>query len=208
MEEHERLKLYQEFYDQASVCTACQLCRGRTQVVVGEGSLEAKVVFIGEAPGYYEDQQGLPFVGAAGKYLNELLAIAGFQRREVYICNVIKCRPPENRDPLPSEVEACRPWLQWQLSFLKPRVIVTLGRYSMAHFFPRESISKIRGRPQVRGDAILYPVYHPAAALHNQNLRQTIEDDFKRIPELLKQAEGLSPTSLVDEEPKQLSMFQ
>jgi DNA polymerase len=200
---------YKEFYQKASACTACGLARGRTQVVVGDGSLTAKVMFIGEAPGYYEDQQGLPFVGAAGQFLNELLAMVGLDRkRDVYICNVIKCRPPGNRDPLPMEVESCRPWLEQQLTLLKPKVIVTLGRFSLAHFLPNESISRVRGKAQTRNGVIIYPVYHPAAALHNGNLRKAIEDDFKKIPDLIQQAEKLSaPEKPPVKEPKQLSMF-
>ncbi len=145
-------------------------------------------MFIGEAPGYYEDQQGLPFVGAAGKFLNELLASAGMSREQVYICNVIKCRPPGNRDPMPPEIEACGRWLDFQLAHVRPKVIVTLGRYSMARYFPKESISKIHGVPKKINGTIVYPLHHPAAALHQHSIRPIIEADFKRIPALLKEA--------------------
>jgi len=166
--------------------------------VPGEGNPNADIVFIGEGPGFYEDQQARPFVGPAGKFLDELLASIGLNRGDVFICNVLKCRPPGNRDPLPGEMEACKPWLDAQLETINPRVIVTLGRYSMTRYFPGQSISKIHGQPRKLGETLVVPMYHPAAALHQASLRRTIEQDFKKLPEILqgtlkKEAEPAQP---------------
>jgi DNA polymerase len=146
------------------------------------------MMFVGEGPGFNEDQQGRPFVGAAGKFLDELLLSIGTQRSEVYITNVLKCRPPNNRDPLPNEVEACRKYLLRQIELIKPRLIVTLGRFSLAWFFPRDSIGKAHGQLRRLGDQHFYHVYHPAAALHAGNLRKVIQEDFARIPAALAKA--------------------
>jgi DNA polymerase len=163
-------------------------------------------MFIGEAPGFYEDQQGRPFVGAAGQFLEELLKEIGLQREQVFIANVIKCRPPGNREPLPEEIEACKPFLDRQIELLHPRLIVTLGRFSMARAFPNARISSIHGQPRKIGGVIYYPMYHPAAALHQPSLRRDVEDDMRRIPELLKQvaqiAEAQPPA-----EAEQLRLF-
>jgi DNA polymerase len=145
-------------------------------------------MFIGEAPGANEDRLGRPFVGQAGAFLEELLAAAGLRRSEVYICNVLKCRPPGNRDPLPGEIEACREYLDRQISIIDPLVIVTLGRYSMARFFPNQSISRIHGKAKQIGTRWYVPMYHPAAALHQQSLRETIMADFRALPEVLRTA--------------------
>lgn len=166
-------------------CTDCGLCKTRTQAVPGEGALDAELMFIGEGPGFHEDQQGRPFVGAAGKFLDELLASIGHERSSVYIANVLKCRPPGNRDPLPNEVEACRKYLLRQIEIIDPKLIVTLGRFSMAWFFPKDSISKVRGTLRKLGNRHYYHVYHPAAALHAGNLRKVIQEDFSRIPAAL-----------------------
>jgi len=166
-------------------CTACSLAKGRTRVVPGEGPEDAKVMFIGEAPGQNEDRQGRPFVGAAGQFLEELIALAGLKRSQVYICNVIKCRPPGNRDPLPTEISACRPWLDQQIALVQPQVIVTLGRFSMAQWFPGQSISRIHGQPAQRGGVMVYPMYHPAAALHQAALKETIQHDMRELGKLL-----------------------
>jgi DNA polymerase len=190
-----------------ATCQDCPLGRTRTRAVPGEGPERPLVVFIGEAPGYHEDQQGRPFVGPAGKFLEELLASVGLRRSEVFITNVVKCRPPDNRDPLPGEIEACRKYLDQQLALLRPKVIVTLGRYSLARFAPRESISKVHGKPRRLPDGTtLFPMYHPAAALHYQGLRSVLEEDIRLLPTLLKQAqeekaEGVAPY------PQQLSLF-
>jgi DNA polymerase len=174
--------------EQIAICPRCELAQTRTHAVPGEGNPNADIVFIGEGPGFHEDQQARPFVGPAGKFLDELLASIGLQRRDVYICNVIKCRPPGNRDPLPTEIAACKPWLEEQLNVIQPRVIVTLGRFSMARYFPGQSISRIHGQPKRIGDVTVVPMYHPAAALHQASLRRTIEADFRKLPELVREA--------------------
>jgi DNA polymerase len=163
-------------------------------------------MFIGEAPGFHEDQQGLPFVGAAGKFLEELLASIDLTRDDVYIANVIKCRPPGNRDPLPEEIEACKPYLDRQIELLQPKMIVTLGRFSMARAFPKARISRIHGQPRKIGDIVYYPMYHPAAALHQPSLRRTIEEDMKQIPELIEQAAQMAETELPSQA-EQLRLF-
>ena len=193
-----------KLYEEIAHCQQCELAKYRNKVVPGEGKENADLVFIGEAPGWYEDQQGRPFVGPAGHFLEELLSSIGLKREDVYICNVIKCRPAQNRDPLPVEIKACQHWLDRQLELIHPKMIVTLGRYSMARFFPKESISKVHGKDRREGDTIYYAMYHPAAALHQQSLRQVIQADMLRIPSLLAQAEK---TPQVDEKPQQLSMF-
>jgi DNA polymerase len=167
------------------VCPLCELSRSRTNAVPGEGNPEARVMLIGEGPGHHEDQQGKPFVGASGKFLSELLLNAGLSREEVFITNVVKCRPPGNRDPLPDEIAACRPYLRRQVQLIDPDVIVTLGRFSMAHFFPGERISKIHGQPREINGRLYVPMYHPAAALHQGALRATIQEDFDKLPKLL-----------------------
>ncbi len=171
--------------DRIRSCPDCDLCKTRTHAVPGEGPPDAEVVFVGEGPGFHEDQQGRPFVGPAGRFLDELLASAGLKRSEVYITNVIKCRPPGNRDPLPGEIEACRKYLLRQIELIKPGLVVTLGRFSLAWFFPRDSISKVHGHLRRRDDIYFLHMYHPAAALHAGNLRQVILEDFRKIPEAL-----------------------
>ncbi|MGD1996042.1 MAG: uracil-DNA glycosylase [Anaerolineae bacterium] len=173
-------------------CTACLLHRGRTQAVPGEGPENAQIVFIGEAPGFHEDQQGRPFVGAAGSFLEELLESIGLNRKQVYITNIIKCRPPANRDPLPEEIGACGPYLEQQLAAIQPQLVVTLGRFSMARFFPQMRISKIHGQARRIDDLVCLPMYHPAAALHQPSLRRVVQEDFRRIPEVLANAEQVA----------------
>jgi len=187
-------------------CTQCLLSRGRTKAVPGEGPENAEIMFIGEAPGFHEDQQGRPFVGAAGKFLDELLEIIGLKREDVFIANVIKCRPPGNRDPLPEEIEACKPFLDRQIELIQPKLVVTLGRFSMARVFPKARISRIHGQPCKIGGVIYYPMYHPAAALHQPSLRRTVEEDMRRVPELLKQPEQIAESPLL-EEAEQLRLF-
>ncbi len=169
-------------------CVACALARGRTKVVPGEGRIDADIMFIGEAPGYYEDQQGRPFVGAAGQFLEQLLESIGLKRSDVFIANVIKCRPPSNRDPLPAEIDSCSAWLDEQIDIIQPKVVVTLGRYSLSRYFPGQPISRIHGQARKFGNLHVVPMYHPAAALHQGSLRRVIEDDFKRIPAYVEQA--------------------
>jgi len=173
-------------------------------VVPGEGAEGADLLFIGEAPGWHEDQQGRPFVGPAGQFLDQLLASIGLRREEVYIANVIKCRPPQNRDPLPAEIQSCRKWLDRQIEIIHPQMIITLGRYSLARYFPNESIGKIHGKPRKLGGLIYYPMYHPAAALHQGSLRRTIETDMLRIPQLLAQGKEQIQDAV---ESQQLSLF-
>ena len=170
---------------EVKVCPLCELSRSRTNAVPGEGDPNARVMLICEAPGWHEDQQGKPFVGASGKFLSELLTKAGLSREEVFITNVVKCRPPGNRDPLPDEIEACAPYLERQIEVIDPDVIVTLGRFSMAKFFPGERISKIHGEPKTVGHRLVVPMYHPAAALHQGALRATIQEDFDKLPRFL-----------------------
>jgi len=194
-----------ELYQEIALCQQCEIAKYRTKVVPGEGAEDAHIMFVGEAPGWHEDQQGRPFVGPAGLYLDQLLASINLKREQVYIANVIKCRPLGNRDPLPTEIRDCRKWLERQIEIIHPKMIVTLGRYSMAMFFPGKSISKIHGTAQKRDNVIYYAMYHPAAALHQQSLRQTIEADMLKIPSLLAQAEAMSEAK---PQPQQLTMFE
>ena len=193
-----------ELCQEIVACHDCELSRHRTNVVPGEGAEDAALLFIGEAPGWHEDQQGRPFVGPAGQFLDELLASIGLRREEGYIANVIKCRPPQNREPLPAEIQSCRRWLDRQIEIIQPRMIITLGRYSLARYFPNESISKIHGRPRKMGDVICYPMYHPAAALHQGSLRPIVEADMLRIPQVLAQGWELPQQTT---ESQQLSLF-
>jgi DNA polymerase len=173
-------------------CVKCRLSETRTNAVPGDGSPVAAVLFIGEGPGQNEDEQGLPFVGRAGRLLDSMLAEAPLAREDVFITNVVKCRPPGNRDPQPDEVAACMPYLQAQITLLRPRVIVTLGRHSMARFYPEGKISRDHGRIIDIGGRVLLPLYHPAAALRNPALVQTLREDIKRIPEAVRQSILLS----------------
>ena len=194
-----------ELYEEIALCRRCELYRSASRAVPGEGPANARLMFIGEAPGFHEDEQGRPFVGAAGQYLNQLLTSAGLSRDQVYITNVIKHRPPANRDPLPGEIDACSVWLDRQIAVIKPKVIITLGRYSMARFFPGKSISRIHGVPMTKDGVIYFPMYHPAAALHQATLRQEIEADMLKLPALLagpkQTAEPVAPAA------QQLSLF-
>ena len=193
-----------ELYQEIARCQDCELARYRTMTVPGEGPEEADLLFIGEAPGWHEDQQGRPFVGPAGRFLDDLLDSIGLRREQVYIANVIKCRPPQNRDPLPSEMQSCRKWLARQIEIIQPKMIITLGRYSLARYFPNESIGKIHGKPRKVGDVICYPMYHPAAALHQGSLRKIIEADMLQIPQILAQTERVEEAPV---EAQQLSLF-
>lgn len=198
----------QQVVREVNQCRACDLAYGRTRAVPGEGPADAHLMFIGEGPGFHEDRQGRPFVGAAGKLLEELLASIGLKREEVYITNVIKCRPPGNRDPYPEELEACRPFLDRQIEIIRPRVIVTLGRYSMARYFPEASITRIHGQAKRFGGMWVIPVFHPAAALHQARYRPALEEDFQRIAELLEKAADLTDEPPpVEGRPQQLSLF-
>src|SRR3954470_10030080 len=164
---------------------APELAAGATQLVFGDGNPDAEVVFVGEAPGKNEDEQGLPFVGAAGRFLEEMLSGIGLKRSQVYITNIVKYRPPENRDPYPDEKAAFLPYLRSQLEVIKPRVVVTLGRHSMDSLLPGLQISQCHGQPKRYGGQVYMPLFHPAAALYNGAMRQTLLEDFQRIPLVL-----------------------
>ena len=190
-------------------CVKCPiLVKSRTQVVPGVGAEDAGIMFIGEAPGFNEDKQGEPFVGAAGAFLNELLASINLKRQQVFITNVIKCRPPENREPLPYEIQNCRPWLDAQISVIQPKIIVTLGRHAMDSFLPGKSISKVHGQAFRQGNITYFAMYHPAAALYQQSLRDAIKNDILKLPGILAQArENEGKNEEKPEETRQMKMF-
>jgi uracil-DNA glycosylase len=201
---------------EVSVCTNCVLHKTRKKSVPGEGPATAEIMFIGEGPGFHENEQGRPFVGAAGHFLDQLLAQAGVTRADVWIGNVVKCRPPENRDPQPDELAACDEYLERQIKAINPSIIVTLGRFSMNKFFPGAKISAVHGQMRKVGDRYVIAMFHPAAALHQAALKPAILADFAKLPELLKQARaGLGRTlpgekkveEAPKEEPKQLNLF-
>jgi DNA polymerase len=208
-------EILKEIAAAVSTCTLCDLCKTRTKAVPGEGNPHAKIMFIGEGPGYHEDKQGRPFVGPAGQFLDELLASINLKRSDVFITNIVKCRPPENRDPLPAEIEACSDYLKRQIDAIKPKVIVTLGRHSMAQFFGSEKISAIHGRARKVDGYLCIAMYHPAAGLHQASLKDTIRADFKKIPTIIAEAERLEeegklkaePPKPKEEPPQQLSLF-
>lgn len=209
-EEQEALRTLDE---EVRVCRLCPLALTRRRAVPGEGPTDAEIMFIGEGPGYHEDVQGRPFVGPAGRFLEELLASIEMRRDQVFITNVVKCRPPENRDPAPDEITTCVcTYLERQIALINPRLIVTLGRYSMAHFFPGKAISRIHGQARREGGRLIFPMFHPAATLHREELRRTVEQDMLKIPALLDEARGdAASTETGDGEdpdgPQQLSFF-
>lgn len=173
---------------QVESCRRCPLCDGRTQTVFGVGNPHARVMFIGEAPGKNEDLQGEPFVGAAGHYLNELLGCAGLRREDVFIANVLKCRPPGNRDPRPEEIQTCTPFLREQTRTIDPEVLVTLGKFSMQFVLKTQvGITRLHGRVQRAGKFLVFPIFHPAAALYDGAKREALENDFVTLGELLHQ---------------------
>lgn len=166
--------------------------------VPGEGNPNAEIMFIGEAPGFHEDQVGRPFVGNAGKFLTEMIQSIGYSREDVFITNIVKCRPPDNRDPFPEEIEACRPFLEGQIKLINPLLIVCLGRHSLNYFLPDFKISAVHGQPKHRGERYILPLYHPAAALHNGSLRQTLLDDFQIIPAVLNKIKSIKENERTD----------
>lgn len=196
-----------DLYQEIRSCQKCILSHGRTNAVPGEGPEDAGIMFIGEGPGFHEDRLGRPFVGAAGNFLEELLGSIGLSREDVYIANIVKCRPPGNRDPQPAEIEACRPYMDRQIELIRPRVIVTLGRFSMQRYFPGASISRIHGRPKRVGNMIYYPMFHPAAALHQPRWRPLVEEDILKIPDLLAKLEDLEEAEPEPSQAQQLSLF-
>jgi DNA polymerase len=191
---------------EVSVCTKCILHKSRVKAVPGEGPEHADIMFVGEGPGFHENQQGRPFVGAAGQFLEELLAGIGLKREQVFITNVVKCRPPGNRDPLPEEIEACKPYLDRQIALIQPKVIVTLGRFSMARAFPNAKISQIHGQPKKMDGIVYVPMYHPAAALHQPSLKRTVEEDFQKLTAILAEIDELQDAEPPDQA-EQLSLF-
>jgi DNA polymerase len=200
-----------------SVCTKCALHESRKKAVTGEGPADAEIMFIGEGPGFHENEQGRPFVGASGKFLDQLLEQAGVTRTEVFIANVVKCRPPANRDPQPDELQACDVYLEGQIEAINPSIIVTLGRISMGRYFPGAKITSVHGQMQKIDGRFIIPMYHPAAALHQPALRPAILADFARLPDQLNEARAVLGRPLVEkkkiaapqqsEKPQQLSLF-
>jgi uracil-DNA glycosylase family 4 len=212
-------EILQEVTSQVMICERCNLCKTRKNAVPGKGPSTAEILFIGEGPGHNENESGLPFVGAAGKFLTDMLSATGYERSAVFITNVVKCRPPDNRDPLPEELEACAGYLERQIAAINPVIIVTLGRFSMARYFTNVRISEIHGRPKWIDGRLIIPMFHPAAALHQPPLRKTIEQDFSRLPhwinkvkeKLEKDAQAKISPPVEPAEPsdqaKQLSLF-
>ena len=204
--------------EEVSVCTNCALHEGRKRSVPGDGPANAEIMFIGEGPGFHENEQGHPFVGASGKFLDQLLAQADLKREEVFIANVVKCRPPGNRDPLPDEIAACDLYLEAQIKAINPSIIVTLGRISMSKYFTGLKISAGHGQMQKIGERFVIPMFHPAAALHQSALKPTILGDFAKLPQQLQEARialgkpGVVKTNkkaeeILIEKPKQLNLF-
>jgi uracil-DNA glycosylase len=172
--------------EQIKICRKCKLCKTAINAVPGDGNPESKIIFIGEAPGFHEDQQGKPFVGRAGKLLEFMLSQIAMKREDVWIGNIIKHRPPDNRDPLPEEIDACKDYLTQQICIINPKIIVTLGRFSMNYFLSEAKISVLHGKPTVSNNKVIYPLYHPAAALRNGQVKIELIKDFLKIPDLLK----------------------
>ena len=198
---------------QTAACTRCRLAEGRTQVVFGNGDPSADLMFVGEAPGFHEDQQGMPFVGQAGKLLDQLLAGIGLSRDMVFVANVLKCRPPGNRDPMPDEIEACESHLFRQVELIQPKVVATLGNFSTKLLSGKQlGITRVHGQEQqvtLGGrNVLLYPLYHPAAALYTPAMLKVLQEDFRRIPELIGRAVEPKPEPLLVAEPAvQLGLF-
>jgi uracil-DNA glycosylase family 4 len=201
---------------EVAACEKCALYHSRKHAVPGEGPAEAEIMFIGEGPGFYENEQGRPFVGAAGKFLDDLLAQAGLKRQQVWITNVVKCRPPGNRDPLPDEVSTCEAYLERQITAINPSIIITLGRHSMGKFMKGAKISSVHGQMRKVGDRYVVAMFHPAAALHQASLKPAILADFANLPRLLNEArrglgreivERAESQATSDDDAQQLSMF-
>jgi uracil-DNA glycosylase len=212
----QRVGALKAYAGETSACTRCRLAEGRTQVVFGVGNPDADLMFVGEAPGFHEDQQGLPFVGQAGKLLDSLLAGIGLTREDVYIANVLKCRPPGNRDPAPDEIEACESHLFRQIELIEPTVVATLGNFATKLLSGKQTgITRVHGQEQETHlggrEVLLYPLYHPAAALYTPAMLQVLQDDFRRLPELLGKAVAVSepepPPLLAPEPAVQLGLF-
>ncbi|HRQ22431.1 MAG TPA: uracil-DNA glycosylase [Anaerolineales bacterium] len=200
---------------EVAVCTKCALHESRKKAVAGEGPADAEIMFIGEGPGFHENEQGRPFVGAAGRFLDQLLAQAGVTREDVFIANVVKCRPPGNRDPQPEELDACGKYLEAQMNAINPSIIVTLGRFSMGRFIPGVKISEVHGQMKKIGERFVIPMFHPAAALHQPALKPSILADFANLPDQLNEARKALGRKIIErkpvppkpEKPQQLSLF-
>ncbi len=217
----ESVEILNQVAAEVKVCQKCALHFSRKNAVPGEGPANSEIMFIGEGPGFYENEQGRPFVGQAGKFLEELLAEVGLKREQVFIANVVKCRPPGNRDPLPEELLACNDYLDRQIQTIDPCVIVTLGRFSMAKFLPTARISDVHGQAIMVNNRLIVAMYHPAAALHQPSLKPVVIADFKHLPAYIQQARKNDPEKMKIEEvapvkieperpaepPQQLSLF-
>jgi len=195
----------QDFYEQIKDCQNCALAASRTQVVFGDGNPHAEIMFVGEAPGFHEDRIGKPFVGAAGKLLDQLLGEIGIERRDIYIANVIKCRPPQNRNPRVEEIESCKPFLLKQIELIRPKIICTLGNFSTQLLLGRKvGITKVRGQAFERGSYMVVPMLHPAAALHRESMLEAVKGDFQNLRKILD--EGV-PSRSSGTKTDQLSLF-
>ncbi len=201
---------------EVSACVNCALHESRKKSVPGDGPADAEIMFIGEGPGFHENEQGHPFVGASGKFLDQLLAQANLTRAEVFIANVVKCRPPGNRDPLPEELAECDEYLEAQIKIINPSIIVTLGRFSMAKFIPDVKISAVHGQMRKVGERYVIPMFHPAAALHQPQLKPAILGDFANLPDQLNEAREAmgkprivftKKAEVVEDKPQQMSLF-
>jgi DNA polymerase len=204
-------EILEQVHEEVQTCTRCALHFSRKHGVSGSGPVDAEIMFIGEAPGFHENETGIPFVGGSGRFLDELLESIGIKREEVFIGNVVKCRPPGNRDPQADELSACAPYLDRQIAAINPKVIVTLGRFSMAKFMPNAKVSEMHGQAMHIRGRLIVAMYHPAAALHQRSLRPVLEADFAKLPDLIAQADSI-PAYIEDaaenqSPPEQLSMF-
>ena len=198
----------EDLHARVASCTDCDLYKSAINAVPGEGSPRADLMFIGEGPGAKEDALGRPFVGPAGQVLNQLLASIGLKREDVYISNMVKHRPPDNRDPLPGEIQACAKYLEEQIKLINPKVVIPLGRHALAKWFPKDTISKVHGRPRRLGELTLFPQYHPAAVLHNPTIRPALERDFQEMGKLLHQDDiPAEPETTEELDGQQLSML-
>ncbi len=207
----ERASALRAYADETANCTRCPLADGRTQVVFGVGNPDADLMFVGEAPGFHEDQQGIPFVGQAGKLLDRLLGGIGLQRSDIYIANVLCCRPPQNRDPQPEEISACEPHLFRKIELIQPKLVATLGNFATKLLSGKPlGITRVHGQDQPvtlgTSRVLLYPLYHPAAALYTPSMLKVLEDDFARIPELIARAEASVPVALTPGPPETIEL--
>jgi DNA polymerase len=207
----ERASALRAYADETAGCTRCPLAEGRTQVVFGVGNPDADLMFVGEAPGFHEDQQGIPFVGQAGKLLDRLLGGIGLQRSDIYIANVLKCRPPQNRDPQPEEIAACESHLFRQIELIQPKLVATLGNFATKLLSGKPlGITRVHGQDQPvtlgTSRVLLYPLYHPAAALYTPSMLKVLEEDFVRIPELIARADASVPVALTPGPPETIEL--